>query len=108
MGGVITSFKRFSVAMMIVTLMLGSMNAAWAGDDHDAARQLLEAGEILSLENILADIRPSYPGRILEVDLEREHGRMVYELEILGPDSVVREIYVDAHSGEILSVEEDD
>ena len=72
-----------------------------ASDDHDKARLLRDGGQIMPLAKILQ--HPELAGvRVLEVELEREHGRMVYELELLGNDGRVRERYFDAVSGEPL------
>ena len=40
--------------------------------------------------------------RIVEVEREREHGRDVYELKLAEPDGRVREIKVDAGTGEVI------
>ena len=48
---------------------------ALADDDHIEARRLLDAGEILPLESILKNVREKFPGKILEVKLEREDQR---------------------------------
>lgn len=79
---------------------------ATASDDHDKARMLRDAGEIVPLSVILQ--RPELgDARVLEAELEREDGRMVYELEVLDPDGRVREWYFDAASGEPLGWERD-
>jgi hypothetical protein len=80
---------------------------ATASDDHERARMLRDAGEIVPLSAILQ--RPELgDARVLEADLEREDGRMVYELEVLDPDGRVREWYFDAATGEPLSWEYED
>lgn len=74
---------------------------AWAGDrDHERAWQLRESGEIMPLEQLLDKVK-SY-GRVLEVELESEHGRHVYEIEFLDAQGEVHERYFDAGSGELL------
>ena len=100
--------KFFVIFTALIGLWLFSAVHIVQADDYKEAKRLLDAGEILPLEQILGYARQTYPGRILEAELENEHGRVVYELEILGDDSIVREIYIDAKSGELLSVEEDD
>lgn len=101
---------KFSIITVIITgLLISSLaNIVQADDDYIEAKRLRDVGEILSLEEILSKVRRTYPGRILEVELEHDKGHIVYELEILGDDSIVREIYIDAKNGELLSVEEDD
>jgi len=102
--------KKFSVTAVIIIGMwiLSPTHSVLADDDYIEAKRLRDVGEILSLEEILKNVRRTYPGRILEVELENEQGRIMYEVEILGDDSIVREVYIDARSGELLSAEEDD
>jgi uncharacterized membrane protein YkoI len=78
---------------------------AWA-DDHQQARQLREAGEILPLEDILSGLRPGE--RVLEVELEQADDRYRYEVEALDRQGKVWEYRFDARSGELLSREHDD
>jgi uncharacterized membrane protein YkoI len=101
--------REFTIMPVILALLVsGPAQIVQADDDYREAKRLRESGEIMPLEEILKNVRTTYPGRILEVELENEKGRVIYELEILGADSIVREIYIDAKSGELLSVEEDD
>ena len=85
------------------------LNGSLAADEsHLEARQLAEEGKILSLQEIVQRIDPVQTGQILEVELEREHGLLIYEIELLDPDGTVWELKVDAASGEILERELED
>jgi len=101
--------RKYTIMPVVLALLVsGQAYIVQADDDYIEAKRLRESGEIMPLEEILKNVRRTYPGRILEVELENEKGRVIYELEILGDDSIVREIYIDAKSGKLLSVEEDD
>lgn len=78
------------------------------GGDHDDARDAYRRGETLPLARILPLAERAVPGEVLEVELEREHGRLVYEIEILARNGAVRKVTVDARTGAVLSVEDDD
>ena len=83
-------------------MLLGRDGVATASGDHDVARTLRNGGEILPLAALLE--RPELRDqRIIEAELEREHGRAVYELEILNGDGRVYERYFDATTGEPLN-----
>ena len=98
-----------SQILFMAFVLLVPAQASFAGhDDHVEARRLLDAGEILPLESILKKVRERFPGDVLEVKLETEDDVIVYELELLGNDGVVREIYINAKTGDILSSKEDD
>jgi len=77
-------------------------------DDHDRARLALEAGEILPLADILAAAEATRPGRVIEIELERDDGRWIYELELVSPDGFLYEMEIDAASGTILEVEREE
>ena len=94
--------------LLVISMVLAPLHAATADDDHIEARRLLDSGEILPLEVILNNVRQTFPGTILDVELETEDGHIGYEVEILGPDGIVTEVYINARNGKVLSVKEDD
>ena len=98
-------FYTYVLVAVGSALALTGMVMADDDHDHDQARRLREAGDILPLETILQRAQARHPGRVLEVELESEHGSHVYEIEILDAQGVVQELYFDAHSGELLKTE---
>ena len=44
--------------------------------------------------------------RILEIESEIEHGATVYEIEYVEPTGRIREVQVDARTGEVLEEED--
>ncbi len=99
---------------LLVILVLGLTTSAHArnGDDddigHEAARHLLESGRILSLETILSKIADRLPGKLIGTKLENDDGRILYDLKFLRPDGRVQELEIDAVTGDILKIEDDD
>lgn len=92
------------VALLVLLAVAAPVAAA---DEHDAARELRQEGEILPLETILDRLELAPESRLLETELEREGKRWLYELEVLGPEGRVREHEVDAASGDILRTEKE-
>lgn len=90
----------FVVLVMVsaVVVFLGGVPAG-ASDDHDRVRDYRRGGDIIPLAQILAE-NGLTGSRIIEAELEDEHGRLVYELELLGDDGRVYERYFDATTGE--------
>ena len=91
---------------IILALLTGP---ALAGDDgHDRARRALEAGEILPLSEILAAAEAARPGRVIEVELERDDGLWVYELELVTAEGRIYEIEIDAATATVLELEREE
>jgi uncharacterized membrane protein YkoI len=102
---------RNKLALLLSLAALAVAPAAHADrgrDDHDAARQAYQRGEILPLSQILQRVLKVAPGEVLEVELEEDDGRMIYEIEILEGSGRVLEVEIDARSGAVLKVEGDD
>lgn len=77
-------------------------------DDHELARRLLQEGRIRPLAELTESVRREIPGELLEVEFELEDGIYVYEFKILRPDGRIQEVEVDAATGRIVKVEDDD
>jgi len=104
-------FKKFSLIVtitLISALSLLSGTSSLADQKADTARQLQQQGDILSLEQIIELAVEVKQGQILETDLERDDGRYVYELEILDSRGQVWEIELDAQTGELIELENED
>lgn len=100
------SHKQHMALAAALILGLLSVGASHAGDghDHDRARQALEAGEILPLRIILDRIERDYPGRIMEVDLERKEEGWRYEIKLLRSNGALVKLKIDAHNGTVLGI----
>ncbi|EEE45316.1 PepSY domain-containing protein [Roseibium alexandrii] len=48
------------------------------------------------------------PGTVQETEFEREDGKEIFEVEIVTADGVEMEVEIDAASGTILEIEQDD
>jgi uncharacterized membrane protein YkoI len=78
------------------------------GEDLESIRELRRTGAILPLEAFLQQARTLRPGRVLEVELEREGGLLIYELEMLDAVGRVWEVKFDARTGTLLQNREED
>jgi uncharacterized membrane protein YkoI len=96
----ITKHKKAVTALLMMALVISTLLLADEG--YEEARRLTESGAILPLEELLPTIQAEQAGRILELELERESGRYLYEIEILDEKGAVWEFKVDAATGEIV------
>ena len=107
---------KWLLAGCLVMTMAPPALADWDdGDDHDHYRRdqdivwdARKSGQILPLEVILSTILQRYPGEVLELELDDDDGELIYEIEVLTRRGIVLEMDVDARTGNILDIEEDD
>jgi uncharacterized membrane protein YkoI len=94
---------------MMALLLLAFCSVAMARDlDQDEALRLRQQGVILPLEQLLQQAMDRYPGaKLLEAELEEKHNIYLYDVELLTPEGVVRELHIYAYDGRILKDKED-
>lgn len=78
-----------------------------ADNEVEQVRKLRNTDSILPLSQTLTKIETSYPGTLLDVELEYEDAKFIYEIEILNAKHIVQEVKVDATTGKILTTEHD-
>lgn len=95
---------------LLVGLLLSITFSSSARDlDQDEALRLRREGLILPLEQLMQVALQRYPGAVLlELDLEEENGVLVYEVELVTADGIVRELELHAATAELLKDEVDD
>ena len=71
--------------------------------DHEDAWSARKEGSILALPEVLGIISPKIDGEIIEIELDTEHERPVYEFKYVDKGGRVRELYADARTGVILT-----
>jgi len=85
-------------------LALMALPGAQASDlrDHERARAALQAGEVLPLPTLLDKLNRTHPGQVLELELERDDGRWVYEVKLLQADGRLLKLALDAGTGQVI------
>jgi uncharacterized membrane protein YkoI len=104
---------RIVGTIVIAAMPLGGVTVAVADDeqrDHDLARKALLEGRIRPLTEITEVVRSKVPGEILavQIDIDDQKHRFVYEFDIITPEGKLREVDVDAATATILKIEEDE
>jgi uncharacterized membrane protein YkoI len=78
-----------------------------ADDDHERARDLVQSGEILPLDDIIKNAFEGKHWKLLEAELEKEKSLYIYELEILDDQGEVRKLKFNAKTGAAITREKE-
>ena len=103
------------LAPLLAALALSVAPAALAADrgsgrsgDHDEALRAVEAREALPIARIMEIALRAAPGEIVEIELDSEDGTLIYEVEVLSGSGRVRKVDIDARTGAVLDIEDED
>lgn len=94
-------------ALILCAVSLFAQDVLAGPHDHDRARAALERGEVRPVADVLAALEAQVRGDVVEVELEREHGRWAYEFKIIAPDGRILEVLVDAATATVIKTEHD-
>lgn len=93
---------------MLTAMLLSALtlSGARAGNkaDHEQARAAVQAGEVLPLPTLLHKLQRTHPGQVLELELERDDGRWLYEVKLLQANGRLLKLELDASTGQVLKV----
>jgi hypothetical protein len=89
--------------LLVLLLLVPGAHAGGDRDrDHERARAAVQAGQVLPLATLLQQLQRSHPGQVLEVELERDDGRWIYELKLLQGGGQLVKLELDATTGQVL------
>lgn len=100
-----SSSLRFSPLRASVLLLAALLTAGAQGrdrGDHERAREAVVAGQILPLRAVLERLEREHAGQVLEIELESEDRRWIYEVKLLQPGGQLLKLEVDAGTGEVI------
>jgi uncharacterized membrane protein YkoI len=103
-------------SVFILPNSMADHSQVYGDEEIETLKALKNAGKIMSLEKILAELASHDISRILEIELKRETDqknsdekiqRFIYEIEYINDKGVVVEIEVDALTSQVINVEDE-
>ena len=103
--------RRSALLMALIgsalVLSVPALSKEKGGKDEDESNvaDLAKTGKV-TIHDAIKTASDKMPGTVVEAELERKHGKTVWEVEIVGADGKVMEVHIDADSGAVIDVED--
>ena len=88
----------------VVGLLFALGSSAWADDKEGKATDLVKDAKV-TIDQAIKTASEKVPGTVVEAELEKKHGKTVWEVEVLGADGNVTEVHIDAATGAVIDTE---
>jgi len=88
----------------VIGLLFALGSTIWADDKEDNVTNLVKDAKV-TIDQAIKTASEKVPGTVVEAELERKHGKTVWEVEVLGSDGNVTEVHIDATSGSVIDTE---
>ena len=102
-------FKAVSLSWLFVGAFVVTMGLSMAVADqsHEQVKVELSKKAQIKIEEGIQVVSKEVPGTIIKAELEKEHGPLMWEFEIVTEAGEVKEVHVDGESGKILALHTD-
>lgn len=102
---------RFGLTLTVITVSLLAFSMpAWSdkgkkekGEEAKVTDLVKEA--TVTIDQAIKTASGKVQGTIVEAELEKKHGKTVWEVEVVGADGNVTEVHIDAASGDVIDTE---
>ncbi|HET9846850.1 MAG TPA: PepSY domain-containing protein [Nitrospira sp.] len=88
--------------LTIGMLLIGTW--AWGDDKEGKIADLVKDAKVTA-EQAIKTASEKVPGTVVEAELEKKHGKPVWEVEVFGADGTVTEVHIDAATGTVIDTE---
>lgn len=105
--------RTLGMGMAIITgLVLALSGPVWSdakeGKKKDESKEKIELADAakVPIEQAIKSASEKAAGKVIEAELEKEHGKIVWEVEVVTAEGKIVKVHVDAGTGEVIDVEE--
>jgi uncharacterized membrane protein YkoI len=88
----------------VVGLLFALGSSAWADDKEGKITDLVKEAKV-TIDQAIKTASEAVPGTVVEAELEKKHGKTIWEVEVLGADGNVTEVHIDAATGAVIDKE---
>jgi uncharacterized membrane protein YkoI len=74
-------------------------------EEEENVAELVKDAKI-TVDQAIKTATEKLQGTVVEAELEKKHGKTIWEVEIVGADGKVTEVHIDAATGAVIDVEE--
>jgi len=92
------------IVASVVGLLFALGSSAWADDKEGKITDLVKDATV-TIDQAIKTAAEKVPGTVVEAELEKKHGKTVWEVEVLGTDGNVTEVHIDASTGAVIDTE---
>ena len=101
------------LALAVVGMVLALNGPAWSDQKgkgkKDESKETVEMAAMakVTIDQAIKTTTEKIPGKVVEAELEKKHGMLVWEVEVVTAENKVMEVHIDAESGAVIDVEEE-
>lgn len=101
------SRRTLTLALLLAAGTLAVGGTVSADEREKNGKAEMAAAAKVTIDQAVKTASEKVSGTIIEAELEKKHHKLVWEVEVITADKKVMEVHIDADSGAVIDVEEE-
>lgn len=99
---------RIALLVVLIGSALVLSVPAWSDEREEKESKAADMAKTakVTIDQAIKTASEKVAGTVIEAELEHKHGKVIWEVEIVGVDGKVTEVHVDADSGAVIDTEQ--
>lgn len=102
------SRRTLTLVLLLVAGSLAVGGTVYADEKEKNGKAEMAAAAKVTIDQAVKTAAEKVSGTIIEAELEKKHHKLVWEVEVVTADKKVMEVHIDAESGAVIDVEEEE
>jgi len=98
----------FALALLVGAGILAFTGPASADEEEKNGKAEMAAAAKVTIEQAIKTVSDKVAGKVIEAELAKKHNKLVWEVEVITSENKTMEVHVDADTGAVIHVEEQD
>lgn len=95
----------FVILLVVGTLVVGG--TAYGDEKEKNGKAEMASTAKVTIDQAVKTASERVSGKVIEAELERTHNKLVWEVEVVTAENKVKEVHIDAETGDVIDVEEE-
>lgn len=96
--------KILALTLTIAGFVFAVSTPSWSDDKEGKIADLIKDAKV-TIDQAVKTALEKVPGTAVEAELEKKHGKTVWEVEVVGADGKTTEVHIDAATGSVIDTE---
>lgn len=95
------------VGLCLLIAAAGTMTVGNSAFGEEPNKLEMAAAAKITIEEAIKTASEKVFGKVIEAELDRKHGKLVWEVEVVTAEQKIMEVHIDAETGTFIDIEEE-
>ncbi len=95
------------VGFCLLVVAVGTMTLADSALGEEHGKLEMAAAATVTIHDAIKTASEKVPGTVIEAELDRKHGKLIWEVEGVTAEHRIMEVHIDAETGTFIDIEEE-